>query len=175
MLNRLFRRLAVKMGLDYFGDQIRAAAEGRLGAEWKARYWAVAGKKTWSGCGLALLAATLVALGYNEAATAVGVAAGLLIQWGLVDKAWRSEVPAFVKDSGVYRFLASHSADVAVILGLIYADLQKAACGHQCDVASQVVLVVGAAFVQLAILDPAWRAHPPRLESLWPSERGGER
>lgn len=57
-------------------------------------YWWLAGKKTVTGALFAFVAAGLAALGQDEAAKSLGTIAALLVQIGLLDKAWRATPPS---------------------------------------------------------------------------------
>lgn|SRR5574341_71503 len=159
IVDRLAIGIGKKVGIALLLSKIRAAAEGKLGPAWKARYWALAGVKTWSGLGVTVAAGVAQYLGHTDVAMALGSIAGLLVQAGLLDKAWRGQIPAALAESPVYRALAAHPADLATLCGLVAARL--AACGEPCRWWALGFAGLTAALAELALLDPAARARPP--------------
>lgn len=158
----LAKALSGFVGLDWVLARIRDAAEGRLGQGAKAAYWFLAGAKTWSGFGLAIAAGAFEAIGEHQWAVWVGAAAGVLISAGLVDKAWRADIPAVIAQSGLYRFLAGNSAGLSALLATAFAGLEHmAATDPHYAVAAKVVLALAALGVQLGLVDAAWRSKPP--------------
>lgn len=77
----------------YLTRRIRAAAEGEEGEMPQRIYVWLQGKKTITGLVLAFAAGGLEAVGHHDYAVYVGVVAGVLMQVGLLDKAWRAEPP----------------------------------------------------------------------------------
>jgi hypothetical protein len=163
-VNRLFGKLATKIGISWLLCQVRAAAEGRLGLVWQERYVWLSGKKTYTGLVAAVASAILLALGYNDAAGAVAIAATIAVQAGVLDKAWRNELPDWLASSRIYRGLAANSVLLATLLAGLYASTTK--CGADCSPWPTVILALGAAMVQLGLLDTAWRSTPP---DTWPT------
>lgn len=161
-MRKVVNGLAYKLGIKYVLNQIRAAAEGRLGPEWKARYWALAGWKTTTGLLLALTSAVLLFLGYQDAAATIATVAGLAIEVGLLDRAWRTALPAWLAQSALYRFLAAHAANLATIFSTTAAAIAAGYCGGMdCHMAMLILGGLAAAAVQLGLLDAAWKAAPP--------------
>jgi len=159
IVDRLAGSLGRKVGIAIALRKLRAAAEGRLGPTWKARYWWLVGKKTWMALALSIAAGVAVWLGYSEVGIGIGTAAGLLGQAGLLDKAWRGQLPTTLAESVAYRYLAQHSADLATLSGVVTAHF--ATCGQACDTYALAWAGVTAVLAELALLDPAARAKPP--------------
>lgn len=169
MLNKAMRKIAGPLVRRWITGQVRAAAEGRLGAEWKARYWWLAGKKTWLGAALACACAVLAWAGYAEAATAAGgIVATSMVSWGLLDKAWRKELPDALWASRAYWWFKDHSGDVALVLagvaGLL-TDCSEAWCGA----ALWAVGGLSVAMAQLGLLAEAIAAPPPATSKATPA------
>lgn len=160
VLNKLVRKAAATVGVSFVLGQIRAAAEGRLGSKWKERYWALAGVKTWTGLAFALAAVVLAATGYQEFALYVGAGAGFLVQAGILDKAWRGEIPEPLRQSAVYRFLAGNAELVTALFGSAAAAVTQYE-GPEQKVYFLILAGVAAVAVQFGLLDAAWRARGP--------------
>ncbi len=157
--------MATKIGISWALGQVRAAAEGRLGPEWKVRYWWLAGKKTITGVVFAMIAAVLAALGYEHAGEVLITLGATAVTAGLLDKAWRTEIPAWLKESVVYRFLAGHSAWLAPTFSSLFLFVQAGECGGlDCRVAGTLVAALAAIAVWAGLLDTAWKAAPPILQ-----------
>ena len=90
----MLRKLLMKLFLSALGKEIKGAAEGKKGPKAKSAYDLMKGKKTVTGVVLGFAAAGAGALGMPEVAGAIGTIAAFVIGVGLVDKNWRSEVPA---------------------------------------------------------------------------------
>jgi len=159
IVDKLVRGVGQKVGVALLLRKVRAAAEGRLGPVWKARYWAMAGKKTWTALALTVTAGVAAYLGHDQVAVGVATLAGLLMQAGLLDKAWRGQLPAELAQSQPYRFLAQHSADLATLSGV--AASYFTTCGHDCDAYAWGLALVTALLAELGLLDAAARAKPP--------------
>lgn len=160
ILEKTFSKVARKIGLKLLLSKVRDAADGKLGPVWKARYWWLAGKKTWTGVVVAIAAAVAVGLGYSEVAVGIGSIAVLAVEAGVLDKAWRTEIPPELTNSAAFKFLAAHSADLATILGLVAAGLNDCAT-QACHYGQITLTVVGIGLVQLGLLSASWKSKPP--------------
>lgn len=156
--------LAVKLLV----GQVKKAAEGKYGKAPAAAYWWLVGRKTAIGLGLLIGAGTLAWLGgytgepmLSDYAAKTFALGGLLVQAGLLDKAWRGNLPGPLVEHPAYRFVASHHGEVATVFGLAFAALRQWACGTWCDYAEVGLIIVGGVFVQLGLLDELWRAEAP--------------
>ena len=166
MIRKLVGGVAKNIGIKFLLSKIRDAAEGKLGPRAKAIYWWLVGVKTWSGLILAGVSVGLEALGYHEWALGLGVAAGVAIQAGVLDKAWRAEIPAWLMQSTLYRFLADNSAGLTSLLAMAFlASQQEAAADPRYGVLAKVVIVAAALGAQLGLVDVAWRTQPPAIPS----------
>jgi hypothetical protein len=152
-------------------SKLRAAAEGKLGdtpdarEKNRARYWGLVGKKT--GTGVALLALTAVLAAFPEtnnwAPYLAGPLALLLVEWGLLDKAWRAYRPSWL-NSPWARILATHTAEVGAALTGAFTWQQTTCNGAWCPYLGGALIVLAALAVQFGFLDAAWRAPaPPEL------------
>jgi hypothetical protein len=149
-------------------SKVRAAAEGKLGktpderAAYRARYWWLVGKKT--GTGVVLLALTAALGAYPEtnawAPYIAGPLAVLLIEWGLLDKAWRSYRPAFL-DSTWARVLAAHTAEAGTVFTAAFTWQMTGCDGAWCSYVGGLLLALAALAVQYGFLDAAWKAPAP--------------
>jgi hypothetical protein len=164
-INGAVAKLGARIGIAWALARVRDAAEGRLGPEWKARYWALAGKKTYTGVAFALAAVVPFALGYDQVAEVVAVIAGVAISAGVLDKAWRTARPAWLTENPVYRFLAAHSALLTLAFSTAFALLQAGYCaGIECGTAIPILLGLSAIATWAGLLDAAWKAAPPILQ-----------
>lgn len=173
MLSRLIGRLATgkvgrAIGLRLLGDFIRGAAEGKQGDFLAAVYQGLASHKRVIGLLLMVGSIATAGIGEQAAAEALVAAGAFMVSVGLIDAAWRSDVPEWLSASAAWRLLAQHSADVAALMGLLYYRLQ--ACGgafefawDNCVLWSRVVLGTAAVLVQFGLMDAAWRTAPPDL------------
>jgi len=162
MLNRLFGGVAKALGLKILTGWVREVAEGKRGEKAQAIYWALAGAKTWSGIVLAVAAAITAASGQAEVGGWIAAGAGVLISLGLVDRAWRTDIPAVLAQSSVYRLLAKYSGELAALLSAALLAIEGGSCpGWTCATWSVIVISLGAALVQLGLIDAAWRASKP--------------
>lgn len=161
-------KLGTKLGIRWALGIVRDMAEGRYGATaeeraaWKARYDWLAGKKRWTGFGLAVACGALVALGHDSWAVWIGLASGLMFQAGILDAAWRTEVPPALRDTALFRFLAQNSAGLTTLFGTAWLALQTSCAGDACLWYKVALAVVAAALAQAGLIDAAWRARPPQ-------------
>lgn len=170
-VNGVVAGVATKIGIAWALGQVRAAAEGRLGPEWKARYWWLAGKKRWTGLAFAAAAVAVAALGYTEASAVLGSVSGVALAAGFLDQAWRTEIPEELRSSALYRFLASHSALLTTAFSSLFVLVQAGECGGlDCNVASAILVGLAAIAGLLGLVDSAWKSAPPvlrRLDGRW--------
>ena len=166
-MNGLIRGLVRSVGLRWLTGQVRAAAEGKLGPRWQRIYWSLAGGKRLIGFSLAVAAGTAGALGYDNIMIGLGSAGTFLFGLGFVDKNWRDEAESdWLKDSAVWKFLAHNSPTVTAGLLAATAWLQSpTSCtlGEWCVRGAIATVVLGAAFVQIGVVDAAWQAPAPQV------------
>lgn len=164
-LTKLAGKVGKALGLKLAVNWINGAAEGKKGPEAKAAYWSLVGYKTWTGFGLAIVAAAAVAFGLPDAVSiTVGTAAGLLIEAGLLDKAWRGYRPAALTNSAFYRLAAEHPAEIAAAFTAAVVWERGGGCtyGAWCKALFIGTAALASAAIQLGLLDGAWRAPAPR-------------
>jgi hypothetical protein len=153
----------------FLTSKVRAAAEGKLGntpddrAKARAWYWWLVGKKT--GTGLALLVLTAILAAFPETSTygayIVGPGALLLIEWGVLDKAWRDYRPTWLSSPWA-RILATHTAEVGTAFAGAFTWQQSQCSGAWCPYLGGLLIALAAVAVQFGFLDAAWRAPAPR-------------
>lgn len=165
MLSSLLWKLGKPLGLHAATRAIRDAAEGKGDPRLTRIYWALAGKKVWTGLFLKLTAAVLFGLGYIEAA-GYTVAAGLfLVGVGLVDKAWRTEIPAEVLNSALFQFLSRFKAELTTILASATAYYLSAECsGPYCDTLARVCMVLTLVALEFGLITAAAKAPAPLVD-----------
>jgi hypothetical protein len=165
-MNGLVRKLAAKIGLSFLLGQIRAAAEGRLGKtdaakeRWKTWYWRLVGAKTYTGLALAVACAVSLALGYDQSATVIGTVGAFLVSIGLIDRSWRTDLPAWLSGSATYRFLANNATSLTLLVGALYS-MFLTSTEPWAATAQTITLGVGAALVQIGLMDSAWSKPAP--------------
>lgn len=163
-INGAVAGVATKLGIAWALGQVRAAAEGRLGPEWKARYWALAGKKTVTGVIFAVAAIIAFIFELPTAAEWIGTLAGVAVSAGVLDKAWRTERPLWLTRNPAYVFLAAHSGLLTLLFSSAFALVQTGYCaGIDCAIATPILLTLAAIATWAGLLDAAWKAAPPIL------------
>lgn len=167
LLSGLFGKIATKVGLSLITRKVREAAEGKLGAWPRRIYWRLAANKTAVGGIVGTAAAVLAMLGHTDVATGVLGVGAVMIQVGLMDKAWRTTVPESLQARGWYRFLVTHSADWAAIFGVVLGILSQQPPTDGRDLAMKIVGGLAVVLVQVGVLEPGWRSAPPRVPELF--------
>jgi hypothetical protein len=167
-VNKLIRKLLMKLGGSFATRWIREVAEGYR-HHWLGRvYWWLAGKKRWISLALGLTAGALVQIGEPKAAAMVGTVAAVLFLLGFVDKSWRTvEIPPALRESWWWKLLAHNSPTLAIA----FAAGRQWLAGPSCSVAAQVctwgsyaVAFLAAVAVQAGLMDAAWRSKAPNLD-----------
>jgi len=146
------------------GGFLREIAEGKRGAALQRAYLFAAGKKTYLGL---ILAASLGALTTYDPAMGLKVASytapwiGLLIGAGLLDKAWRTDRPAWASDALSYLtgIGASLTLGVSLIVHVLGEIPGCSACELWRDRVEDISLGVGAATLWLN----RFLAEPPAI------------
>jgi hypothetical protein len=165
-MNKLIRKLMMKVGIGWITGQVRAAAEGKLGPGWQRVYWELAGRKRVLSIALAIVAGSLAIGGYPHTAEVMGTIATVGVSLGFVDKNWRDEASGDTfKDTPWFIFLSKNSPIVTVVLGAGYFWFAGADCtlGDWCERLRVTDLLIGGAFVQMGLIDAAWNAQPPQI------------
>lgn len=167
MFNFIAKKVGRAVGVKLALSWVRASAEGRNGPKAKAVYWWLAGRKRYLGLAAALAAVTVAALGHPNWAVAVGSGAVLLVEAGLLDKAWRNDLPPAVTTAGWYRLLAQHSGDLAALLATGFYAVTHGSCIEwhflTCQVEAAALIGTAAGLVHLGLVDSAWKSRPPGL------------
>jgi hypothetical protein len=166
-MNGLLRKLMLKLGMRWATGQIRAIAEGKKGERLQRFYWTLAGGKRVTGLLLGVAAGVAQALGYASVAVGLGTVGGVLLALGFVDANWRETAESdWLKDSAVWKFLAHNSPTVTAGLLAAAAWLQSpTSCtlGEWCVRGALATAILGAAFVQIGVVDAAWNAPAPQV------------
>ncbi len=173
-MNALIRKLIRSVGLRWLTGKIRDAAEGRLGAKWKAAYWFFAGRKRVISFLFGIVAGTAALAGYPEVATITASIAAVGLALGFVDANWRDTSQTdWLKDSWLWRFLAQNSPAITALLAAALPWFKSAECtlgADYCGYGVIAVTVVGAGLVQIGMVDAAWNAWPPAPPSGTPTK-----
>lgn len=172
-MNGLIRKLVKAVGVKWLTGQVRAAAEGALGPKWMAAYWWMAGRKRTISTFIAVGAGVAVIAGYPTWAEVLAGVAAVGMSLGFVDANWRDDAEAdWLKDSALWR-LAAHNAPI-ITAGLVAATgwLQGSTCslGEWCARGTIFVTIAGAVFVQIGIVDAAWKSPAPLSETSPPPQ-----
>lgn len=164
MLTRLAVKLGGKLGVKWALAWVRGAAEGKHGKFAQELYWRLVGWKVAIGFGLAAGGAAVLVL-EGPAWLAVGITSlgGLLLQAGILDKAWRGVRPEWLERSELFRLAAQNPADIATAFGLAFTwQANQCAFGATwCALILWALAVFAGVAVQLGLLDAAWRARLP--------------
>lgn len=136
------------------GGVLREVAEGKRGPKAQAVYLAMAGKKTYAGFAMAALLGALMTydpLTGAKIAALLGPWVGILIGAGLLDKAWRTDRPAWAGDAlgWLTGLSASLSLGVTLILHVLGEMPGCDACSLWHDRLEDVAMGVGAATLWL--------------------------
>lgn len=190
MLTKLVGKLASgkvgrAVGLHFAGAWLRDVAEGKRGEALQRWYLRLAGRKREIGAVLlvAALACTQVPNGAGDAAGALLASVGTaLVSLGFFDAGWRGEMPAFIRESALGRWVGKHVLPYGTEIGAVFALVawRLDGCGDafawrwdNCTLWSRVVVVLAGTMVQLGWMPAAWKARPPGVpEKLWDALRG---
>lgn len=163
-MNKLLKKLMMKIGVKALTSWIRGIAEGDQGPFLRDVYWKIAGAKRVTSVMLAALAVGLVGAGYAEAGAWVGAVATIGLSLGFVDARWRDTWQADTfRDSTLWRLLSNNAPVLTVVFGSASAWLDSGECtlGAWCARGVMATAVVAAAMVQIGLVDSAWKARPP--------------
>jgi hypothetical protein len=159
-VNGAIAKAAAKVGVSWVLAQVRAAARGDYGPEWKARYQTASDLAPWTGFGFAIFTVGLAAGGQTEAALWVGSVTGVLIAAGVVNAAYLTEMPVGLKNSAFYKQLVSWAPITTIVLTTLWAGLE-ACTDPKCAKERTIVLILAAVAAKFGLVDAAWQAKPP--------------
>ncbi len=164
MLSGLLWKLGKPLGLHAAAKFVRDVAEAKPGTDPRLTrlYWALAGKKLWIGLVLKLTSAVLFGLGEVNAAIAVVSLGAFCLTAGVVDRAWRTEIPESVVNSAVYRFLANFKAEITTALAGATVYFYSADCtGPDCAMWAKIMVGLTVLAFEFGLVDAAAKSPVP--------------